>query len=77
MDIDGLTPKQRGFVREYLVDTNSRQAALHAGYSVRSVKTYAHILRRKPAVATAIARAQDSHSTAIDIAVADGVDARV
>lgn len=31
-----LTPKQRAFVREYLIDLNATQAAIRAGYSERS-----------------------------------------
>lgn len=31
-----LTPKQRAFVREYLIDMNATQAAIRAGYSEKS-----------------------------------------
>ena len=33
-----LTPKQQRFVEEYLVDLNATQAAIRAGYSVKTAK---------------------------------------
>jgi phage terminase small subunit len=33
-----LTPKQARFIEEYIVDLNATQAAIRAGYSVRSAK---------------------------------------
>lgn len=35
---DGLTPKQRYFVLEYLVDMNATRAAIQAGYSPRTAR---------------------------------------
>jgi len=32
----GLTPKQRIFCREYLLDLNATQAAIRAGYSQKT-----------------------------------------
>ena len=37
-----LTPKQERFCEEYLVDLNGRQAAIRAGYSVKSAGVQAH-----------------------------------
>jgi phage terminase small subunit len=34
-----LTPKQQRFVDEYLIDLNATQAAIRAGYSVRSAES--------------------------------------
>jgi phage terminase small subunit len=34
-----LTPKQAAFVREYLIDRNATQAAIRAGYSLRTAKS--------------------------------------
>jgi phage terminase small subunit len=31
-----LTPKQARFVQEYLIDLNAAQAAIRAGYSVKT-----------------------------------------
>jgi phage terminase small subunit len=36
-----LTPKQRRFVDEYLVDLNATRAAIRAGYSPRSANEQA------------------------------------
>lgn len=33
---DALTPKQRKFVNEYLIDLNATQAAIRAGYSAKT-----------------------------------------
>ena len=35
---NGLSPKQKLFVNEYLVDLNATEAALRAGYSPKSAK---------------------------------------
>jgi phage terminase small subunit len=51
-----MTPRQRPFVSEYLVDCNGKQAAIRAGYGP---KTAAHeawkLLNRRPNVAQAVA----------------------
>lgn len=41
---DGLTDKQRAFVREYLADNNGTQAAIRAGYSPNGAEVQAHRL---------------------------------
>jgi phage terminase small subunit len=46
----GLTPKQRRFALEYLVDANATAAAVRAGYSQRSAYSQAHDLLKKPEV---------------------------
>ena len=45
-----LTPKQAAFVREYLVDSNGKQAAIRAGYTERSAEVTASKLLRNPKV---------------------------
>jgi len=57
-----LTPKERRFIDEYLVDLNGTQAAIRAGYSKRRAKQTACELLDKPEVATAIAAAQAARS---------------
>ena len=52
-----LTPKQQLFVAEYLVDLNSTQAAIRAGYSVRSAAEIGHENLRKPHIQAAIEEA--------------------
>ena len=54
-----MTPKQRCFVEEYLVDLNATQAAKRAGYSARSARSMGHQLLRNPGIAAAVAKAQD------------------
>ena len=53
-----MTPKQRRFVEEYLVDLNASQAAKRAGYAARSAKNHGYRLLKNPAVAAAVAKAQ-------------------
>ncbi len=53
-----MTPKQRRFVEEYLVDLNATQAAKRAGYSAKSASDLGYRLLRNAAVAAAIAKAQ-------------------
>ena len=53
-----LTPKQAAFVREYLIDLNATQAAIRAGYSPASASFTGWDNLRKPAIAAAVARAQ-------------------
>lgn len=63
-----LTPKQRRFVEEYLVDLNATQAAIRAGYSPRSAKQVGDALLSKPHVAAAVAalQAERTRRTQID-----------
>ncbi|MFQ6018808.1 MAG: terminase small subunit [Kiloniellaceae bacterium] len=53
-----MTPRQRRFVEEYLIDLNASRAARRAGYSARSASAYGPRLLRRPEVAAAIAEAQ-------------------
>lgn len=54
-----MTPKQKRFVQEYLIDLNATQAAVRAGYSGKDASNTGHrLLRKTPAVAEAIAKAQ-------------------
>lgn len=50
----GLTVRQSCFVSEFLVDLNATNAAISAGYSVRSADTLGPRLVRKSGVAAAI-----------------------
>ena len=52
-----LTPRQRAFVQEYLVDLNATQAALRAGYSERTANVQGPRLLVKVHVAAAIEKA--------------------
>lgn len=62
-----LTPKQRAFVREYLVDLNATQAAIRAGYSVDTARAIGAENLTKPNIAKAIAAAMELRSKRTDI----------
>ncbi len=53
-----MTPKQKRFIEEYLIDLNATAAAKRAGYSKRSANHYGWRLLRHPAVIAAIEKAQ-------------------
>ena len=55
-----MTPKQQRFVEEYLVDLNATQAAIRAGYSVKSAPKIGTQLLVKTSIQTAINKARAS-----------------
>lgn len=63
-----LTPKQQAFVREYLVDLNATQAAIRAGFSVKTAKQQAYSLMNRAPVQAAITAAmtQRAKKTELD-----------
>jgi phage terminase small subunit len=62
-----LTPKQRRFVEEYLVDLNATRAAQRAGYSPQSAGKIASQLLGKTRIQEAIATAQADLSLRVNI----------
>lgn len=67
-----LTVKQRRFVEEYLVDANATQAAIRAGYSVKTAGQIGDENLKKPHIAAAIEvaeaeRAERAKATADDV----------
>jgi phage terminase small subunit len=52
-----LTPKQRVFVDEFLIDLNATQAAKRAGYSKKTAQQMGAENLSKPLIAEAIAKA--------------------
>ena len=54
----GLNPKQQRFVDEYLVDLNASQAAIRAGYSVKTARAIGCELLTKPDISAAVAAGQ-------------------
>jgi len=64
-----LTPKQRRFVEEYLIDLNGTQAAIRAGYSPNTAKEIASENLTKPNIAAAIAKAMADRSRRTGITV--------
>ena len=57
MHTKSLTPKQRRFFPEYLVDLNATQAALRAGYSAKTAGQMGYENLKKPEIVEAIRRA--------------------
>lgn len=53
-----MNPKQKKFVREYLIDHNGSQAAIRAGYSKNGSSVTGTRLLANPSVATAIAKGE-------------------
>jgi phage terminase small subunit len=62
-----LTPKQKRFVEEYLIDLNATQAAIRAGYSAKTAFAIGFENLRKPKVAVAISEAQTAQSERIEV----------
>jgi len=52
-----LTPKQKLFVKEYLVDLNATQAAIRAGYSEKRAQEIGYQLLQKTTVSNSIQKA--------------------
>ncbi|NKX40334.1 terminase small subunit [Rhodobacteraceae bacterium R_SAG2] len=62
-----LTAKQERFVAEYLIDLNATQAAIRAGYSVKTAHSVGHENLKKPEIAKAIQEAQAKRSERTEI----------
>ena len=62
-----LTPKQRAFVREYLIDLNATQAAIRAGYSEKTAYSIGEENLKKPDVAAAIEAAMKNRAARTEI----------
>jgi phage terminase small subunit len=62
-----LTPKQSLFVREYLVDLNATQAAIRAGYSVKTAQAIAAENLSKPVIADAIKEQLENRMNKVEI----------
>lgn len=60
-----LTPMQRLFALEYIVDLNATRAAIRAGYSERTAAQLAYQLLQNPLVAAEVARLQDKKAQRI------------
>ena len=65
-----MTPKQKRFVEEYLIDLNATQAAIRAGYSKKTAQIIGFENLNKPIIADAIGFVLDERSkeTKIDAA---------
>lgn len=65
-----LTPKQKMFCREYLVDLNGTQAAIRAGYSKKTANEQAARLLANVSVQHVIQGLMDKRSDSIEITAA-------
>ena len=52
-----LTPKEQRFVEEYAIDLNGTQAAIRAGYSLKTARSIASETLQRPAVRAATQKA--------------------
>lgn len=62
-----MTPKQKRFVAEYLINLNATQAAIRAGYSPHYANTNAFKLLQNTAIADAISLAMAARSERTEI----------
>lgn len=62
-----LTPKQRAFVREYLIDLNATQAAIRAGYSENSAHVEGARLLKNAKVDEAVSAAMKNRAERTEI----------
>ncbi|CAA2136743.1 terminase small subunit [Hyphomicrobium sp. ghe19] len=62
-----LTPKQRRFVENYLLDLNATQAAIRAGYSKRTAQEQGSQLLNHPTIRIAIDAAKAERSAKTEI----------
>jgi phage terminase small subunit len=63
----GLNTKQKTFCHEYIVDLNATQAAIRAGYSVKTAKAMGHENLTKPDIQTFIAVLMDERGKKTEI----------
>jgi len=62
-----LRPKQEMFVKEYLIDLNATQAAIRAGYSIKTAEVIGYENLNKPHIAAAIQEAMAKRAEKIEI----------
>ena len=66
-----LTPRQRRFVDEYLVDLNGTQAAIRAGYSTKTARQIGQKLLTKVDIQQAISAAQVERQKRTELTAAE------
>lgn len=62
-----LTDKQKEFVRQYLVDLNATQAAIRAGYSVKTAYRQGADLLQRTSIREAIEKAQAKRARRVEV----------
>ena len=71
-----MTPRQKRFVQEYLIDLNATQACIRAGYAKgKSAEVQGSVLLGNPKVAEAVVKAQEKaaarHEVTLDRIIAE------
>lgn len=64
-----LTPKQKRFVHEYMVDLNATQAAIRAGYSEKTARSVGSENLTKPDIKAALAEKQHKVAHKTDVTI--------
>ena len=62
-----LTPKQKRFVDEYLIDLNATKAAIRAGYSAKTAASIGEENLRKPEIQGALAERMKARSVRTEV----------
>ena len=62
-----MTPRQRRFVEEFLIDLNATQAAIRAGYSARTAEQQGPRLLGNVEIAAAVQAAQRARSARVQV----------
>jgi phage terminase small subunit len=62
-----LTPKQEMFCKEYLIDLNATQAAIRAGYSLKTAQRIGSENLSKPLIAERIQELMNKRSEKVEI----------
>jgi phage terminase small subunit len=65
--VAGLSPKQRAFVDEYLIDLNATQAAIRAGYSPKRADAMGYENLRKPEIQAAVSAAKAKRAERLEL----------
>jgi len=63
----GLTARQKAFIQEYPIDLNATQAAIRAGYSVKTAKETGCLLLTKANIQEALQKALNKRADKADI----------
>ena len=64
---NSLTPKQKAFIKEYLVDRNGKQAAIRVGYSPATAENQASRLLSKDKVRLVVEKEMQNHADKCEI----------
>ena len=68
-----MTPKQKRFAQEYVIDHNATTAAIRAGYAERSAKQQGYDLLQKPEVAQLVGKLDAEKAGSLGISAQDTI----